>query len=365
MEAGGQVLLGRSLEELQDFAKAHGQPAYRGKQLYDGLMHGAHSVEDITNVPSSWRQELVRQGVKTGRSKLFKEVRALDGTRKFLLQLHDGYLVETVGIPLDDTDKQRLTVCVSSQVGCPMRCTFCATGKGGFARNLRPHEIVDQVLTVQEHFGTRVSNIVYMGQGEPCLNWRAVLASVEFINRDIGVGARHITISTVGVPNSIRMLAQALKERSLQITLAVSIHAPSQQIREKIVPSAKAYPFDALLDDCSTFNKLTGRRVTFEYTLLAGFNDSPAQAEELARTLTRHGLRGSHVNLIPWNAVDDAQFKRPSKAAGRAFRDALNRAGVPVSVRVTRGTEVAAACGQLRNEYQRTPLDALLRQALQ
>ncbi|KAK9915952.1 hypothetical protein WJX75_006384 [Coccomyxa subellipsoidea] len=362
--AGGQVLLGKTLEELQEFAKAQGQPAYRGKQLYDGLMHGAHSVEDITNVPSSWRQELVRQGVTTGRSKLFKEVRAADGTRKFLLQLHDGYLVETVGIPLDDADKHRLTVCVSSQVGCPMRCTFCATGKGGFARNLRPHEIVDQVLTVQEHFGTRVSNVVYMGQGEPCLTWRAVLASAQFINADIGIGARHITVSTVGVPNSMAMLAEALKERSLQITLAVSIHAPSQEIREKIVPSAKAYPFEALLEDCSNFYRITGRRVTFEYTLLAGFNDSPAQAEELARVLTRHGLRGSHVNLIPWNAVQDAQFKRPSRAAGRAFCDALEKAGIPVSMRVTRGTDAAAACGQLRNEFQRMPLDGSLRQQL-
>ncbi|CAL5218542.1 g231 [Coccomyxa viridis] len=352
----GTVLLGRSLTDLQDFAQANGQPKFRGKQLYDGLVHGAHDVLDFNNVPKAWRQSLAEQGVVSGRSSIYKEVKAKDGTTKFLLQLADNHVVETVGIPLDDADKQRLTVCVSSQVGCPMRCTFCATGKGGFARNLKAHEIVDQVMTVQERFGTRVSNVVFMGMGEPLLNLRAVTAAARFINQDLGIGARHITVSTVGVPNAIGMLASHLKEHSLQLTLAVSIHAPSQAVRQRIIPSAKAYPLDALLQDCQKFLEVTGRRVTFEYTLLAGVNDAPAQAEELAEKLSRWHLRGSHVNLIPWNAVDDADFTRPSRNAVFAFRRALEAKGYPVSTRITRGQDAAAACGQLRNDNQKLPL---------
>lgn len=350
----GEVLLARTLDELKALAAADGQPAYRAKQLQAGVLQGARSIEEISTIPKAWRQALAERGVSTGRSALHHEVSAADGTRKFLLRLHDGYVVETVGIPVDDDENRshRLTVCVSSQVGCPMRCTFCATGKGGFARNLMPYEIVDQVLTVQEQFGQRVSNVVFMGMGEPLLNLPSVMRAHSVLNQELGIGARHITISTVGVPNAIRNLAR----HDTQSTLAVSIHAPNQQLRESIVPSARAYPLDALLQDCAEYFAITGRRVTFEYTLLAGVNDGVAQAEELAAVLWRHGSMRSHVNVIPWNPVDESEFSRPTKRGVQQFVDVLAKNGIAASVRHTRGLEAAAACGQLRNQHQKEPL---------
>ncbi|KAL0020893.1 hypothetical protein WJX77_007989 [Trebouxia sp. C0004] len=347
----GTVLLGQTVEELGQLAKDTGQSAYRGKQLYDGLMHGARQLDHFNQVPKKWREELRERQISTGRSKLHHSVTAADGTRKFLLQLHDGLIVEAVGIPADDADKSRLTACVSSQVGCPMRCTFCATGKGGFARNLKAHEIVDQVMTVQEEFGTRVSNIVFMGMGEPLLNLPSVMRAHTMLNENLGVGQRHITISTVGVPNAIMKLAS----HNLQSTLAISIHAPNQQLREQLVPSAKVYPLEALMLDCQQYFRVTGRRVTFEYTVLAGVNDTPILAEQLANLLRRFDLR-SHVNLIPWNPVDDSGYKRPDKAHVKAFANVLEMHRVPVSIRVSRGMEAAAACGQLRNQHQKSPL---------
>jgi 23S rRNA (adenine2503-C2)-methyltransferase len=206
----------------------------------------------------------------------------------------DGHIIETVGIPTD----KRLTVCVSSQVGCPMACDFCATGKGGFIRNLKRYEIVDQVLTVQEDFGQRVSNVVFMGMGEPLLNLDAVIGAVKSINQDIGIGVRSLTISTVGIPGRIRQLA----EHQLQITFAVSLHASNQTLREQLIPSAKRYPLEALLDECREYVKLTGRRVTFEYILLGGLNDLPEHAVELAGH-----LRGSRLTSILFPTTPSAR----------------------------------------------------------
>lgn len=232
-------------------------------------------------------------------------------------------------------------------------------GKGGFARNLLPHEIVDQVMHVQEAFGRRVSNVVFMGMGEPLLNLPSVMAAHTSLNCDLAIGARHITISTVGVPNAIVRMA----EYNTQSTLAVSIHAPNQSLRESIVPSAKVYPLDALLRDCAEYFRLTGRRVSFEYTLLAGINDGIEHAKELAALLRKyHGNRKggkgmkSHVNVIHWNPVDDSEFKRPGKQVVQRFVNTLRENGVIASVRQTRGLEAAAACGQLRNRHQKIPL---------
>jgi 23S rRNA (adenine2503-C2)-methyltransferase len=352
---GGEVVLARPLADLEALAAETGQPKYRAAQLRDAVLRGARSMSEVSAVPAAWRATLTERGLRTGRSVLHHEVRAADGTRKFLLQLHDGLVVETVGIPSGGGAggaKARLTVCVSSQVGCPMRCTFCSTGLGGFSRNLLPHEIVDQALTVSEQFGARVSNVVFMGMGEPLLNLPSVLAAHAALTHDLGIGARKITVSTVGVPNAIARLAAA----RLQSTLAVSIHAPTQALRESIVPSAKAYPLDALLADCAAYFQTTGRRVTFEYTLLGGVNDAPAHAEALAALLRRHDAMRSHVNVIPWNAVDETSFRRPSPRDVAAFLGALGRAGATASARQTRGLEAAAACGQLRNTHQKTPL---------
>ena len=256
-------LLGQSLDQLTEWVQAQGQPGYRGKQLYQWLyQQGARSLQDITVFSKAWRQAMAQ--VVVGRSTLHHRVVASDGVVKYLLKLADGQIIETVGIP----SAKRLTVCVSSQVGCPMACDFCATGKGGFRRNLATHEIVDQVLTVQEDFGQRVSHIVLMGMGEPLLNSANVVAAIRCLNRDVGIGQRAITLSTVGVSGRIRALAA----EQLQVTLAVSLHASNQRQRLQLIPSAGAYPLEVLLDECREYVQLTGRRVTFEYILLAGLN---------------------------------------------------------------------------------------------
>ncbi|MFN7716949.1 MAG: 23S rRNA (adenine(2503)-C(2))-methyltransferase RlmN [Pseudanabaenaceae cyanobacterium] len=337
------ALLGKSLAELTAWVEAQGQPKYRGKQLHDWIYHkGARSFDDITVFPKAWRAALQDQPTAwIGRSQIHLHKVTPDGTEKFLLQLQDGEIVETVGIPT----AKRLTVCVSTQVGCPMACDFCATGKGGFRRNLTRYEILDQVLTVQEMMGERVSNLVFMGMGEPLLNLDSLIAAVRVLNQDIGIGQRNITISTVGIPNQIVRLAQ----QQLQVTLAVSLHAPNQAIRAQLIPSALRYSIDDLLADCREYVAITGRRISFEYTLLAGINDQPVHAQELA-----HRIRGfqSHVNLIPYNPISDADYQRPTERAIQAFVQTLEAGRVAVSVRRTRGTEADAACGQLRGTHQ-------------
>ncbi len=343
-------LLGASLTELTEWVQQQGQPAYRGRQLHQWIYQkGARSLSEITVFSKQWREALVDFPI--GRSTLHYRSESPDGTVKYLLRMADGHIIETVGIPTfsrggdDSTEnpksKERLTVCVSSQVGCPMACDFCATGKGGFIRNLARHEIVDQVLTVQEDFQQRVSNVVFMGMGEPLLNLDAVIAAVKSINQDVGIGVRSLTISTVGIPGRIRQLA----EHKLQITFAVSLHASNQPLREKLIPSARRYPLDTLLDECREYVQLTGRRVTFEYILLAGLNDLPEHAAELAGHL--RGFQ-SHVNLIPYNPISEVDYKRPSPQRIQAFVDVLEKQHIAVSVRRSRGLEKDAACGQLR-----------------
>ena len=332
-----EVLLGKSLAELTTWVQEQGQPAYRGKQLYQWLYQkGARSLTDISVFPKKWRQEMAEYPL--GRSTIHYRSVAPDATRKYLLRLADGLIIEAVGIPT----AKRLTVCVSSQVGCPMDCDFCATGKGGFSRNLKAHEIVDQVLTVQEDFEQRVSNVVFMGMGEPMANINHVVAAVKSLNQDVGIGARSLTVSTVGIPGKIHQLAQ----HKLQIVLAVSLHASNQALREQLIPSAKHYPLDILLDECREYVQITGRRVSFEYILLSGINDLPRHSQELARHLK--GFQ-SHVNLIPYNPIQEADYQRPSKKAIEQFRDLLQQEHIAVSIRYSRGLEADAACGQLRS----------------
>ncbi len=329
-------LLGATLAELTEWVQQQGQPAYRGRQLHGWIYQkGARSLSEISVFPKQWREALV--DVPIGRSTLHYRSESPDGTVKYLLRMADGHIIETVGIPTD----KRLTVCVSSQVGCPMACDFCATGKGGFIRNLKRYEIVDQVLTVQEDFGQRVSNVVFMGMGEPLLNLDAVIGAVKSINQDIGIGVRSLTISTVGIPGRIRQLA----EHQLQITFAVSLHASNQKLREQLIPSARRYPLEALLDECREYVKLTGRRVTFEYILLGGLNDLPEHAVELAGHL--RGFQ-THVNLIPYNPISEVDYQRPSPRRIQTFVEALEKQHIAVSVRRSRGLEKDAACGQLR-----------------
>ena len=343
-------LLGRSAAELEDWAVAQGQQPFRGRQLHDWLYSkGAHSLKDITVLPKLWRQQLQDTDVVVGRLKEVHRSVATDATTKLLLSTDDGETIETVGIPTD----QRLTVCVSSQVGCPMACRFCATGKGGLQRSLKTHEIVDQVLSVREAMDRRPSHVVFMGMGEPLLNSEAVLDAIRCFNNDLGIGQRRITVSTVGVPRTLPRLAELAMQRlgRAQFTLAVSLHAPNQALREELIPTAGAYPLDVLLDDCRRYLKVTGRRVSFEYILLGGLNDAPEHAVELA---DRVGGFQSHVNLIAYNPIEEENFKRPEPRSVDTFQRVLERRGIAVSVRASRGLDQNAACGQLRRQRSST-----------
>ncbi|WP_353259641.1 23S rRNA (adenine(2503)-C(2))-methyltransferase RlmN [Prochlorothrix hollandica] len=335
-------LLGQSLSQLTQWVEQQGQPAYRGQQIYQWIyQRGARSLGEITVLPQQWRSTL--DSVAIGRSSVHHRSQATDQTVKYLLRLQDGQIIETVGIPT----AKRLTVCVSSQVGCPMGCLFCATGQGGLQRNLECHEIVDQVLTVQEDFGQRVSNVVFMGMGEPLLNRDAVLEAIRVLNQEVGIGQRSITLSTVGIPGQIRRLGETgqVGDRPLQFTLAVSLHASNQSVRHSLIPSAQAYPLEALLEECRDYVRLTHRRVTFEYILLARVNDRPEHAQELAQCL--RGFQ-SHVNLIPYNPISEADYQRPDRHRIEAFSQILQKHRIAVSVRYSRGLDADAACGQLR-----------------
>ena len=335
-QASSTPLLGANLAQLTAWVQEQGQPAYRGRQLYEWIYQkGVRSLEDISVFPKQWRSTLAEAPL--GRSTLHYRSVAPDGTIKYLLRLADGQIIETVGIPTE----KRLTVCVSSQVGCPMACDFCATGKGGFSRNLARHEIIDQVLTVQQDFGRRVSHVVFMGMGEPLLNTANVVAAIASLNKDVGISQRSMTLSTVGLRDRIRQLAQY----NLQVTLAVSLHSPDQALREQLVPSAKNYPLEDLLTECREYVEKTNRRITFEYIQLGGVNDLPEHAIQLSRLL--RGFQ-SHVNLIPYNPIREANYKRPNARRIQEFVNALKQQQIAVSVRYSRGLEADAACGQLR-----------------
>jgi 23S rRNA (adenine2503-C2)-methyltransferase len=232
-----------------------------------------------------------------------------------------------------------------------MACRFCATGKGGLQRSLAVHEIVDQVLSVREVMDQRPSHVVFMGMGEPLLNIEAVLAAIDCLCSDLGMAQRQITVSTVGVPKTLPTLAERSLERlgRAQFTLAVSLHAPDQRLREELIPTAHAYPMEALLDDCRRYVALTGRRVSFEYILLGGVNDQQRHALALAQLL--RGFQ-SHVNLIAYNPIAEEEFQRPAPGAVEAFRSALQQRHVAVSVRASRGLDADAACGQLRRRLE-------------
>lgn len=354
-----ETLVGMSGEELADLAERLGEPRYRGRQIGRWLYRrGAASFEEMTDLPAAFRQRLAERAA-VGRPEARLTQRSRDGTVKALVGLADGETVETVYLPYEDRD----SVCVSSQVGCPAACTFCATGALGLRRNLTAGEIAGQVLVANDlaaerSSDRRVDHVVLMGMGEPLLNYGPVLKAVHLINREIGIGMRSITLSTVGVTPAILRLA---RER-LQLTLSLSLHAPDEETRRRIVPLAHQYPLNELLRACDVYTETTGRRITYEYVMLAGVNDSPEQAEGLARLL--RGRLG-HVNLIPFNPGPTlAPFRPPSGARIRSFRERLEAAGIPVTQRQTRGQDIDAACGQLKEAAEgRKPLLKRLRAA--
>jgi len=334
-----QSLIGLTTTELERIAQAYGEPAYRGRQVAQWLYRrGAATFEAMTDLPKAFRARLAGE-YALGKSSVSHRDVAPDGTIKYLLRLHDGEQIESVYLPYED----RVSVCLSSQVGCPAGCAFCATAQGGLARNMTAGEIVDQVLLLQaDNPARRISHAVYMGMGEPLLNCDAVIRSVRLLMAEVGLSGRHLTISTVGIAPGIRRLA----EEDLPITLALSLHAPDDSLRQRLIPTARKWTLDEILDACREYHARTRRNLTFEYLLLEGLNDSPEQARALAERL--RGLPGN-VNLIPFNHVETPQgFRRPDSTRVAAFRAALEAAGRVTTQRMERGHAISAACGQLR-----------------
>lgn len=341
------TLLGLNTDELRELVQEEGQPAYRGNQLAEWLYrYGVHTLEKMTNLPDSLRLQLGNK-YKIGRSQVVIARYGKDGTVKLLLLMHDGARVETVGLPYSD----RLSCCISTQVGCPIGCVFCATGLSGYTRNLTAGEMVDQVLSVQEALqnqpsqidnrSCRIDHVTFMGMGEPLLNYAATMKAVQLLNEESGIAMRHITISIVGFVPGIRRLAR----EKLQFTLAVSLHAPTDDLRQQLIPRMARWSVAEIIGACHEYVQQTKRRVTFEYCLLDGINDGISEAHELARVL--HGLN-CHVNLIPYNPVSGLNFRAPSRKNIRAFREVLDSAGIQVTQRIQRGSNIDAACGQLR-----------------
>jgi 23S rRNA (adenine2503-C2)-methyltransferase len=328
-------------EVLREFAVAQGEPAYRGGQVARRLWHApAASFEAMTELPKAFRIALA-EAFTMPRLEIASRQTSSDGTEKFLFRLHDGQHIETVSIPEGD----RLTFCVSSQAGCALRCAFCATGLMGFARNLEAHEIAGQVRELALlDAPLRATNIVFMGMGEPLLNWPALDTTLTILNdpRGFGIGARHITVSTVGVLPGIIALAA----RPEQFRLAISIHAPNDELRHTHKPINTKYPLAEVIAAAGDFD----RRVTFEYVMLGGVNDSPQLARELAR-LARQCR--AFVNLIPLHPGGAGNFIPTAAEDIRRFAAWMRRDGVEVAIRKSRGMDIAAACGQLRAERLR------------
>ncbi|MDR7543316.1 MAG: 23S rRNA (adenine(2503)-C(2))-methyltransferase RlmN [Armatimonadota bacterium] len=337
-------LLGLTLEELQAVAVALGERPYRGRQLARWIYaRRAASAAEMTDLPSAWRERLASETTLSRLRLLLRADAASDGTTKVLLGLQDGRTIESVLLRYDDG---RRTACVSTQVGCGMGCTFCATGLAGLVRNLTAGEIVDQVLLLAQETGERITHVVFMGMGEPLANYEATLRAVRLLNAPYGlrIGMRHLTISTVGLVPQIRRLAS---ER-LQLLLAISLHAPNDELRSQLVPVNRRWPLAELMAAARTYASLTGRRVTFEYVLMAGINDHDEHARQLGALLSGWN---AHLNIIPWNPVYGLQYRRPAPAAVNRFAAQLRQAGVATTIRIDRGVGIDAACGQLQRTH--------------
>jgi 23S rRNA (adenine2503-C2)-methyltransferase len=332
-----------SPHEMQALVTSMGQPRFRADQIWRGLYRGlASEWNQLTSLPTGFREKLARTSAPLANRVVTRLTSRSGDTVKVLLEIDGGELVEVVVMFYP----QRVSACISTQVGCGLGCAFCATGQTGFVRNLTSGEIVRQVVEaarIARTSGRRLSNLVFMGMGEPMQNWDNLWKAISTINHPAGlaIGARHITVSTVGIPSRIRDMARV----PLQVGLAVSLHAPNDALRRVIMPIAAKHPLSELLDACREYTAATRRRITFEYVMLRGFNDSPAHARELAEL-----LRGMlcQVNLIPMNPVAGSPFQPSDRAVIQRFRDTLAAEGISCTVRAEMGQDIDAACGQLR-----------------
>ena len=332
-----------TLDEMKAAFAERGQPAFRARQVYRWLHRGVSDFEEMTDLSKSFREELAAE-YYIAAARIERRYRSkLDETVKYLFRLNDGELVESVLMSY----RHGRTVCISTQVGCRMNCAFCATGKSGFSRNLTASEMLAQVQAAQLDAGERISNIVLMGMGEPLDNYGNVLRFLDLVSSEDGmnVGMRHISLSTCGVVDKIYDLA----EKNYQLTLSVSLHAPNDRIRSHIMPVSRRWDLEELLGACRYYAGATGRRISFEYAMMEGVNDSPDCAAELAGR-----LRGilCHVNLIPVNSVNGSAFRKSPQEKLRAFMQVLSARGIPATVRRTLGADIDASCGQLKRRFK-------------
>jgi len=331
-----------TVAEIGAVLKELGQPAFRAKQVFGWLHKGVRSFDEMTNLPKALRDILAEKYPLHIPQVVRRQESQKDGTIKFLWQLHDGNCVETVLMRYHYGN----TVCISTEVGCRMGCAFCASTIGGLVRRLEPYEILDQVLFTQVESGQPISHIVLMGIGEPLDNFDNVMRFLELVNHPEGlnISMRHISLSTCGLVPMIDRLA----EKKLQISLAISLHGPNDEIRNRIMPVNKAYPIDELLAACRRYYDATSRRIHFEYAMIDGLNDGEVHARELLRRLK--GLQ-AHVNMIPLNHVEESPLKPSSRQAVQRFQKILEDGGIPATVRRTLGGDIDASCGQLRRKY--------------
>lgn len=340
----GKDILSMLPQEIEGELAALGEPKYRAKQIFDWLSRGVRDFDEMTNLPKALKEKLKAEYTLYRPKVLSKQVSKLDGTIKYLWELYDGNAVETVVMSY----KHGNTVCVSSQVGCRQGCAFCASTIGGLVRCLEPSEILDEVLFSQLDSGRPISNIVLMGIGEPLDNFDNVMRFLELVNYPDGmnIGMRHISLSTCGITERFDELA----ERNLQITLSVSLHAPDDETRSRLMPANRGRGVEQLMDSCRRYYQKTGRRISFEYAMIDGVNDTEKHAHLLAQ---RAKSVGAHVNLIPLNHVEERQFRPSTAGHMKAFIKILEDAGVNVTVRRKLGGDVDASCGQLRRKMQK------------
>jgi 23S rRNA (adenine2503-C2)-methyltransferase len=346
-------------EELQEMLRGLGEPSYRAGQIADWLhKKRVESFENMTDLPHALRAQLAKL-CTFDRLEIVRVLGSRDTTRKFLFRLADGNLIESVLIPaspaLYGEKSDRRTICISTQVGCAYGCKFCASGLEGFSRNLHPNEIVDQIVAVETQSGEKIDNIVFMGMGEPLANFDNVMRAIRIINArwGLGIGARHITVSTSGLAPQIKKLA----DEPLQIRLAVSLHGATDEVRNQIMPINRKYNIETLLSACDYYAERKKQRLTFEYILIAGVNDS----EEQGHLLAQHARRlSAKVNLIPYNAVKGLEWSRPSRNRQEEFLSILRTHKIAATLRREKGHDIDAACGQLRLQTRRNERQRLI-----
>ena len=332
-----------TLQEMQEYMESIGEKKFRAKQIYEWFhKHLALSLDEMNNVPKKLKEKIEQTQEIYGVKPVDCFISKIDGTRKYLFELYDGNIIESVLMKY----KHGNSVCISSQAGCRMGCKFCASTLGGLDRNLTPSEMLSQIYYIQRDTEERVSNVVMMGTGEPMDNYDNVLRFLELITSEDGlnISQRNITASTCGIVPNMRRLA----EEGLQITLALSLHGSSQEKRKKLMPVANKYDLSEVLDACDYYFDKTGRRITFEYSLVAGVNDQPDDIRELTTILKG---RNCHLNLIPVNPIKERDFKKPDRKNALEFKNKLEKNGINVTIRRERGSDIDGACGQLRRRH--------------